>query len=358
MRGAQSTRGAILESVRRGRATTRRDLTELTGASRSAVAQAVADLVAEGLLTEYEGEREARRGRPSTRLRAGGGHGLVVAIDLGHEHLAVAVRGLDHQLASERRQPFPVDDDPDAAVLEADRLLGSLLAEHGARRANIRAVGIAVPFPVLPQEGRVADLRGRSTRDRARPWDLLAVPAGAALVLDNNANLGAWGEQLHEVDPAVRTLVYVRAGSGLGTGLVVDGAIFGGYRSGVGEVGHVVVPGCTVVCRCGRVGCLDGLVREASRPSASPADVVAAGRAVGVATAQLAAFVAPDAVVLGGPLGVGSGVFASTARRAFDESAPPELGGLVRAPRAGVRAELWGALDRATQEAWSHVSSW
>lgn len=357
MRASQSTRGVILESVRRGRATTRRDLTELTGASRSVVAQTVADLVAEGLLTEHEGEREARRGRPSAHLRAGGGHGVVVAIDLGHSHIAVALRRLDCDVTAERRQPFAVDDDAEGAVRQAGRLIQSLVAEHGARWADIRAVGMAVPFAVLPRQGRVADLR-RQTSDGPRPWDLLPLPVGAAFVLDNNASLGAWGEQLHEESSAVRALVYLRAGSGLGAGLVVDGAIFGGSRPGVGEVGHVVVPGCTIVCRCGRVGCLDALVQVASRHSATAAEVVAAGHAVGVAAAQLAAFVAPDAVVLGGPLGVGHEAFASAARRAFDESAPPGLVGLVRAPRAGIRAELWGALDRATQEAWAGVSSW
>src|SRR5690349_2091134 len=57
-----TTRRTVLELVHRGRARTRRDLSRLIGLSRSAVAQTVAELVAEGLLSEHVTDREERRG--------------------------------------------------------------------------------------------------------------------------------------------------------------------------------------------------------------------------------------------------------------------------------------------------------
>lgn len=347
-----ATRSTILEFVRRGRARTRSDLTHVTGLSRSVVAQTVSELVAEGLLTEHDADRPSGRGRPSSLLRPGRRAGWVAGLDLGHRHAAVVLGDLHYGVLQERRAVLDVDADAALALRTARALLDDALARHGVPRHAVAAVGLSVPFPVVGPTQTVEPLGRAAAWSGVRPRDLLRLDPRVALVVENDANAGAWGELVQEPDPRVRGLLYVRAGEGLGAALVVEGALLDGAHGTAGEIGHVRVPGCSLTCRCGRTGCLDALVSHAASPAASDLDVTAAGGALGTTLAQLAAFVDPDAVVLGGTLGTGSARFVQATTDAYEEATttrrPP-----LRCARLGLRSELWGAFDRATQAAWS-----
>lgn len=348
-----STRRTILEFVRRGRAVTRGDLTAVTGLSRSVVAQTVAELVAEGLVTEHDADRPSGRGRPSTHLRPGRRPGWVAGIDLGHRHVSVILGDLHYTVLRERRTELDVDADARAALGAARALLDASLARHQVARHALVAVALSVPFPVVGRAQDITPLGETPGWVRVRAREALGLDAGTALQVENDANAGAWGELVQEPDPWGRSLLYVRAGEGLGAALVVDGELLRGGHGTAGEVGHVRVPGCTLTCRCGRVGCLDALVTEAAEPGADPCAVVDAGRALGTTLAQLVAFADPGDVVLGGTLGTSSPAFVRATTAAFEEHAAPARHASVRPAQLGQRAELWGAFDLATQDAWA-----
>jgi predicted NBD/HSP70 family sugar kinase len=345
----QSTaRGTVLELVRRGRARTRRDLSQLIGLSRSAVAQTVAELVAEGLLAEHAAGREERPGRPSTQLRLVPHRGWVGAIDLGHEHVAVAVGDLQHNVVDERRTRYPVDGSAREALALAQTMLVEALGRQGVRAADLWAVGVGIPFPVVG--ATVTPIGSVPGWDGVRPGELLGLPSATVLVVDNSSDLGAWGEFVEAATPDLRSLIYLSAGDGVGGGLVIDGQIFGGTHGTSGEIGHVPVPGCRLPCRCGRTGCLDALVTAAG--AGDPDRVRAAGQAIGAVLAQVSSFVDPDLIVLGGALGSGDPEFVSSAGAAYARHEPLHRAVLTSA-RLGLRSALWGAFDRATQEAWA-----
>ncbi|WP_344616563.1 ROK family transcriptional regulator [Dactylosporangium salmoneum] len=343
-----TTRRTVLELVHRGRASTRRDLSRIIGLSRSAVAQTVAELVAEGLLTEHTADREERRGRPSTKLRLVRHRGWVGAIDLGHRHVAVSVGDMHHNVIDEQRVPRRVDQGAREALSQAHTMLTDALDRHGVHRGDLRAVGVTVPFPVIGHTVRpIGNVPGW---DGARPSELLGLPSATAVIVDNSSDLGAWGEFIEAGAPEVRSLIYVSAGDGVGGGLVINGQIFSGTHGISGEIGHVRVPGCRLRCRCGRTGCLDALVSAASTGNAR--SMRTAGEAIGMVLAQIASFVDPDLVVLGGSLGSSNPEFVRSASDAYGSH---ELSrrATFTAARLGARSALWGAFDRATQEAWA-----
>lgn len=362
-----TSRRTVLELVRRGRAQTRRDLAQLIGLSRSSVAQLVAELVAEGLLTEHpavRAEQREERGRPSTLLRLVPRNGWVAAIDLGHRHVAVAIGDLQYNLVDERQTRYRVDASAREALALAQAMLVAMLARHGAQRRDLLAVGVSVPFPVVGQAA--APVGGVPGWDGIRPGNLLGLPGTTVTVVGNNANLGAWGEYVAAAETPLRSLLYLSMGEGVGGGLVADGQIFNGTHGVSGEIGHVLVPGCTLPCRCGRTGCLDALVTAANNGgtgagAAGAAEAgadragVAAGAAMGSVLAQVASFVDPDLIVLGGELGCDP-AFAATVAEAYERHQPLHRAGLVRA-RLGLRSALLGAFDRATQEAWARLAS-
>jgi predicted NBD/HSP70 family sugar kinase len=348
-----STRSVVLELVRRGEAATRTDLGHLTGLSRSVVAQVVGELIAEGLLAEGRSVGPARRGRPSSHIRLAPLPGIAAGIDVGHRHVAVAVAGLDGQLLCEQVVHHDVDADAAGAFRVATTLLGVAARQAGATTSELLAVGLSLPFPVIGPARAVAPIGEVPGWDGARPRDLLRLDPGVALVIDNDADAGAWGELRQERE--ARSLLYVKVGEGLGAALVVDGELLSGAHGLVGEIGHVRVPGSVLQCRCGSVGCLDAIVSRAFVAPSSAQASAAAGEALGAVLAQLASFADPAAVVLGGELSTRPELAERTA-----SSYARHCSGLHPAPLRtavlGRRSELWGALDRAVREAWTRLA--
>lgn len=343
------TRRAVMDLLRRGHAHTRSDLAQLLGLSRSSVAQTVSELVAEGLLTEQPADRQERRGRPSTRLQLVSHPGWVAAVDLSHEHISVIVGDLDRTTVDEIRRPWPVDESGTEALLVARKMVTESLTAHKVTHASLAAVGLSVPFPVVDSEACPVEFVPGWVG--VRPADVLNLPRATAVLVDNDANMAAWGEFVETAAPGVRSLIYLMAGEGVGGGLVIDGGIFRGTHGISGEVGHVRVTGCRLTCRCGRTGCLDALVQKAHH-TGDPGAVRQAGEAVGTILAQLSGFVDPDLVVLGGVLGDQHPQFTSCVQQAFIRDEPSQRAVLATA-RLGLRSALWGAFDWATQEAWS-----
>ncbi|WP_198289875.1 ROK family transcriptional regulator [Nocardioides sp. Iso805N] len=349
------TRLTLLESVRRGGASTRGDLGQVTGLSRSVVAQVVSELVAEGLLVERRISGPVRRGRPTSRVQLAPQQGFAAGIDVSHRHIAVMLSELDGEVVRDQEIDFDVDVDSSATFRMARRLLGDAIARAGLRGRRLVAAGVSLPFPVVGADRVVAPVGYVPGWDGARPHDLLRLEPGTLLVVDNDADAGAWGELMQ--DDTARSLLFVKVGEGLGSALAVGGQVFGGAHHMAGEIGHVLVPGSRLPCRCGGVGCLDAVVTRAVDPAASAEEIDAAGAALGGVLAQLASFVDPDVVVLGGSVGSDPGPFAERIAAGYNALASRIHHAPLRAAVLGRRSELQGALDRALCQAWNALAS-
>ncbi len=77
--------------------------------------------------------------------------------------------------------------------------------------------------------------------------------------VENDANLGALAEMVWGAGRGCSDLVYVKAATGVGAGLVFGGRLFRGAGGTAGEIGHMTVDERGPVCRCGNRGCLEAL---------------------------------------------------------------------------------------------------
>ena len=87
---------------------------------------------------------------------------------------------------------------------------------------------------------------------------------GAPCVVDNDANMAAYGEWAFGAGRNSASLVVLTIGTGIGSGLILDGRLWTGSRGYAGEVGHVTVRPDGRPCRCGNRGCLE---TEVSAPA-------------------------------------------------------------------------------------------
>ncbi|MGH2683553.1 MAG: ROK family glucokinase [Actinomycetota bacterium] len=104
--------------------------------------------------------------------------------------------------------------------------------------------------------------------------DLVAERSGLSCVLDNDATAACWGEYRFGAGRGYRHMLLVTVGTGIGGGIVADGALYRGRHGFAGEIGHVVVDPDGPLCGCGNRGCfeqvasgraLDRLGQEAAR---------------------------------------------------------------------------------------------
>lgn len=373
------SRQQLLEVIRREGGVTRNDLRLLTGLSRSAVAEAVQDLLDERLVSEdllAPGGKGAGRGRPSALLVATPSTGLVVGLDFGHEHIAVGVADTSGTVLAQQWLDVGVDEDPQRSLDAACGAATRLLAQIGRSPGQVRAVAAGIPAPIDPDTQRVR-------RDSVLPaWadvdirDELGARFGAPVVVENDATMGALGERRFGAARGLRDIVYVKASEGIGAAVLLGGAVHRGSGGLSGEIGHLRLADNGLWCRCGNRGCLETVlssqlverrVRDARlhcpdpvHPLRSCADdpvvsafVTEAGRTLGRVLADLCTWINPSGLVLGGVLGSAGAPMIEGVRESVARFTPLTVSeGLdIRTAQLGLRSELLGCVATAIQEA-------
>lgn len=179
---------------------------------------------------------------------------LRLGIDIGGTKTAVGL--FDHDgkrlLATER---LPTEKMTPQTVREtADRLAASL----GASLQEIASCGIGVPGTVSEDGKRILKAPNLPFPTDALIEELEATLAMPAVALQDS-RAAAWGAYL-ATDKKHRTLVSVTLGTGIGTGIVVDGKIYHGALGCAGELGHLPMEEGGRPCGCGKRGCLEKYV--------------------------------------------------------------------------------------------------
>jgi glucokinase-like ROK family protein len=158
-------------------------------------------------------------------------------------------------------------------LADALALTRKLLAEQGIERPA--GVGIGVPGPVDFQAGVPVAPPIMPGWDRYPVRDALSRELGCPVLLDNDVNVMALGEQHNGVARSVGDFLFVKIGTGIGCGIVVDRHLYRGADGCAGDIGHIRVDPNGPVCACGNGGCLEAFFGGA----ALARDATAAGRA-------------------------------------------------------------------------------
>jgi len=216
-----------------------------------------------------------------------------------------------------------------AATLAA--LANTVLATAGLQAGDLPPIGLSVPGPLSADRRRVAFTGNLSLRDYPLA-DLLESETGCTVVMDDDANCAALGEARFGAARGAASSVTLVVGTGVGSGVVLDGDLYRGMHALAGEVGHVRVAPGGRTCSCGRRGCLEAMANGAAlldRAGASfgtVASVLAAAalgdRRAGDALEEIAEYIAvgvaaiasmldPVCIVLTGGIGRQQAVFAA-----------------------------------------------
>ncbi|WP_326736351.1 ROK family transcriptional regulator [Streptomyces sp. NBC_01022] len=272
------------------RGISRIELAGRTGLTPQAVSKITARLRGEGLAAEA-GHRASTGGKPRTVLRLVPDAGHAVGLHLDRDELSVVLVDLAGTVAASRTAPLdfgaPADEVLGAAA-------GAVAAVRGDGALPVLGVGVAVPGPLDHRGGVLHRVTGFPQWDGYPLRDALAARTGLPVVIDKDTNAAALGLALQSPGPA--DFAYLHLGTGLGSGLVLGGALHRGARTGAGEFGHQTVQLDGVLCSCGGRGCIEALCLAA----VGRGDIAEAARVLGTGAANLVGLLDIDRVVLGG----------------------------------------------------------
>lgn len=244
----------VLEAVRIRGPIPRIAISEVTGLSKQATSDLVEELLSLGFVQEEKaGERRVGKPPKPIAVRADGAFTLGFHVDFGMAN--AVVMNLGGAVLHQEVHPLgSVDVTMVAQTLAAmvPRLLG-----HGGT-GRFLGIGLATPGPFnVP----------RMSPPRLPGWDGLALQRALAeatnhpVALANDGQCAVTAEARFGVAARqLRDFVYLYIGDGLGTGIMINGAVLAGSRGNAGELGHTIaVPGGHA-CVCGKKGCLETYV--------------------------------------------------------------------------------------------------
>lgn len=304
------------------------EIARVTGLSRTTVHSLVVDLKLDGVVHEVGGDTAPARGagRPGVQLALQETSNVVLGIDFGHSHVQVAVAGLAHDILAESRCELDVNHHALEALDASARMAKELLSEAGAVGDDVVGVGIGIPGPVDRERGTAGSRTILPGWVGIRIAEALEDRIGLPVEIENDANLGALAELTWGAGQSCSNFAYVKAATGIGAGLVIEGRLLRGASGTAGEIGHTTLDEEGALCYCGNRGCLEtvasgpaivGLVAQATGETLPLAAVIEravagdarcrraisdAGREIGVAVAGMCNLINPERVIVGGLL--------------------------------------------------------
>lgn len=342
---------------------TQADIARTTQLAPATVSNIVRELAGAGLVETTGGS-----GRRGTEVRISRRAGLVAAVDFGHRHLRVAVGDLAGSMLLEQRLPLDHDHDHTVGLGLAAGTLDHLLETLGAARGDVLGVGLGLPAPV-GQDGVVIGSSILPGWIGVHASDVARERLDRPVFVDNDANLCALAEHRLGAGVGHSCMAYIKASSGVGAGLVIDGRLFHGGAGTAGEIGHLTFDETGPICRCGSRGCLEaytsvGMLQDMLRsqhPDATIGELVDAARAgdlsvrrafedvgshLGWGAAILANLINPSCLVIGGDMAQAGDLLLDAVRDAVRRHAlsPVSAAMTVAVSALGERSAIHGAL--------------
>lgn len=317
-------RQIVLNYVRERGPISRAEIAHETALQRSTVSLIVEELRVDGLIEEVSGESTG--GRPPILLSLRTADAVAIGVDLGTKRTIVAASDLVGRVLEQ--ETFETDPDAKKTTREiVDRARRLIKNNNG----TIEGIGLSLPGLVDP-EGKELFIPTFKWRDLPLAKEISSA-TGLPVTMDNDANAAAQAElwfgrpEIREV----RDFILVLVEDGVGTGIVFDGQVYRGENGAAGEFGHMTIgQGAPVACASGSRECWEAFASERSalaryknlvgssngtgisfgalidlalrNDGPARAALKETANYLGIGIANLIRGLAPEAVIVGGPI--------------------------------------------------------
>ena len=254
----KNNKALVLQLIMEKEPISRADIAQVSGLNKATVSSLVNELLAADLVYE-SGPGESSGGRRPVILHFNKIAGYSIGIDIGVNYVLCVLTDLKGNIVIEKNQT--VHKTPYAATIEiVKEMIQSLIAEMPSSRYGIVGIGVGVPG-IVNKEGSVLlapNLGWKNTQIKNDLEDLFHVP----VIIENEANAGAFGEQQFGIGQDYQNIIYISAGIGIGVGIILNKELYQGKNGFSGEMGHMIIDINGKPCNCGSRGCWEAYASE------------------------------------------------------------------------------------------------
>lgn len=177
-----------------------------------------------------------------------------IGIDLGGTNIVAAVVNDKYEIVAKAKTPTNIPRSPEEIFDDIAKVCKESMDAAGLTIADIDSVGMGTPGTV--NADGVIEFANNLGFDHVPAREMLSARLGTQdIYIDNDANCAALGEAYAGSGNGAKDFVAVTLGTGVGSGVIVNGKIVTGVNCAGGECGHMVIVVDGEQCTCGRKGC-------------------------------------------------------------------------------------------------------
>lgn len=229
-------------------------IADVSSLAPASVTKITRQLLERGLIKEIA-QQASTGGRRAISLTTECAPFHSIAVRLGREKIELALFDLSGKLLAEHDEPFHYPDQKTLIEGLVHRLHHFLSSQQNVLNELI-AVAISLPGLIDPETGIVGYMPHISI-DKLPLSKLIRDEFGVQCYIGNDTRCQALAEHYFGVSQHHSDSLLVSVHNGTGAGIIVNGQVFLGYNSNVGEIGHIQIDPLGKKCHCGNFGCLE-----------------------------------------------------------------------------------------------------
>lgn len=251
-------RAVILQVFRTHPTLSRARLASETGLNPSTVSDIISELIQENLIRETD-LIQSGTGRPGRLLELNPEGGCALGIEINVDYIEFLVTDFAANVLWRKRETSTPEIGQEEIMLQVSKLAKKASVFIQKCKSRLLGVGVGVPGLVDVSSGLLRyapNLKWVNVPIR----DVLASHFDCPIYVENEANAAALGEYYFGAVRNVKDFIYLSAGIGLGSGIVIGGKLFRGMFGYAGEAGHMTLDVNGDICGCGKRGCWETFV--------------------------------------------------------------------------------------------------
>jgi glucokinase-like ROK family protein len=256
----QINKSIVLNTIRKKEVISRAGIAEFTGLNKSTVSFLVDELIHEGFVKEI-GPGESKGGRKPIMLTINDKGGCIIGVDLGVNYILTVLTDLTGNIIWEKKVDLRLGEGQEKVIELLLQSIAEAVANAPKTVNGIMGIGIGVPGIVDYRKGTILMAPNLKWRDVPLK-DIVENRFEIKVHIDNEANVGAVSEKWFGIGIECSNFVYVSAGIGIGTGIIINGELYRGASGLSGEIGHATINIYDEICSCGNTGCWENYASE------------------------------------------------------------------------------------------------
>lgn len=253
---APGSRALVVDLIRSSGPISRTELTQVTGLTQPAISVIVRKLMNDGVIAET-GSAPSTGGKPRKLLDMNRRAGVGVGIQLGFEAMTMVATDTNGGVLARQGFHGAQTEEPLAVVSRIALAYQEFLVLAGLTNAQVAGVAVVVPGPLDHDRGGMNDAPTLPAWTHFELRHHLEKQLGIPVFVDNDASAAALGEFWSRGVSRYATFGAIYIGTGIGSGVVLDGSLYRGASSNASEIGHITIDLSAGACTCGNFGCLE-----------------------------------------------------------------------------------------------------